>query len=45
VADKGLSKVMLRKEHGVRVLENRALRGIFRSKRDEVIEDWRKLQK
>jgi hypothetical protein len=27
------------------VFENRVLRRIFRSKRDEVMEDWRKLHK
>jgi hypothetical protein len=33
----------LREEHRLRVLENRALRGIFGPKRDEVIGGWRKL--
>jgi len=33
----------LREEHRLRVFENRALRRIFRSRRDEVIEEWRKL--
>jgi hypothetical protein len=30
-----------REEHRLRVLENRALRGIFEAKRGEVIEGWR----
>jgi hypothetical protein len=30
-------------EHGLRVLENRVLRRIFGSKRDEVSREWRKL--
>jgi hypothetical protein len=33
----------LREEHSLRVFENKALRGIFGPKRDEVIEGWRKL--
>jgi hypothetical protein len=33
----------LREEHGLRVLENRLLRGIFGPKRDEVTGGWRKL--
>jgi hypothetical protein len=33
----------LREEHGVRVFENRVLRGIFGPKRDEVTGEWRKL--
>jgi hypothetical protein len=33
----------LREEHRLRVFENRVLRRIFASKRDEVIEEWRKL--
>jgi hypothetical protein len=33
----------LREEHKVRVFENRVLRRIFGSKRDEVTEGWRKL--
>jgi hypothetical protein len=33
----------LRKEHGLRVFENRALTSVFGPKRDEVTEDWRKL--
>jgi hypothetical protein len=32
----------LRKEHKLKVLENRMLRGISGPKRDEVIEGWRK---
>jgi hypothetical protein len=35
----------LRKEHTLRVLENRMLRGIFRLKRDEVTGEWRRLHK
>jgi hypothetical protein len=31
----------LREEHGLRMFENRVLRGIFGSKRDEVTGDWR----
>jgi hypothetical protein len=31
----------LRKEHGLRVFENRVLRGIFGLKRDEVTREWR----
>jgi hypothetical protein len=34
----------LRKEHRLRVFENRVLRRIFGSKRDEVTGEWRKLQ-
>jgi hypothetical protein len=34
---------MLRKEHRLRVFENRVLRRIFVSKRDEVMGEWRKL--
>jgi hypothetical protein len=34
----------LRDEHGLRVLDNRTLRRIFRPNGDEVIGDWRKLQ-
>jgi hypothetical protein len=30
-------------EHGLRVFENKVLRGIFGSKRDEVTGGWRKL--
>jgi hypothetical protein len=33
----------LRKEHRLRVFENRVLRRIFRLERDEVTEGWRKL--
>jgi hypothetical protein len=33
----------LREEHRLRVFENRVLRRIFGSKRDEVTGDWRKL--
>jgi hypothetical protein len=33
----------LREEHRLRVFENKVLRRIFRSKRDEVIGGWRKL--
>jgi len=33
----------LREERRLRVFENRALRGIFGPKRDEVTEEWRKL--
>jgi hypothetical protein len=33
----------LREEHRLRVFENRVLRRIFGCKRDEVTEDWRKL--
>jgi hypothetical protein len=33
----------LRKEHRLRVFENRVLRRIFGPKRDEVTGDWRKL--
>jgi hypothetical protein len=33
--------VTLREEHRLRVLENRALRGIHRPKRDEVKVGWR----
>jgi hypothetical protein len=35
--------VILRKEHRLRVFENRVLRRIFGSRRDEVTGDWRKL--
>jgi hypothetical protein len=31
----------LREEYKLRVFENKVLRRIFRSKRDEVTEDWR----
>jgi hypothetical protein len=33
----------LREEHRLRVFENRVLRRIFGPKRDEVTEEWRKL--
>ena len=33
----------LRKEHRLRVFENRVLRRIFGDKRDEVTEKWRRL--
>jgi hypothetical protein len=33
----------LREEHRLRAFENRMLRGIFGSKRDEVTGEWRKL--
>jgi hypothetical protein len=33
----------LREEHRLRVFENRVLRRIFGSKRDEVMGEWRKL--
>jgi hypothetical protein len=33
----------LKKEHRLRVFENRVLRRIFGTKRDEVMEEWRKL--
>jgi hypothetical protein len=33
----------LRKEHRLRVIENRLLKKIFGLKRDEVTGDWRKL--
>jgi hypothetical protein len=33
----------LRKEHRLRVFENRVLRGIFGPKRDEVTGEWRRL--
>jgi len=32
----------LREERGLRVFENRVLRGIFGSKRDEVTREWKK---
>jgi hypothetical protein len=35
--------LILRVERRLRVFENRALRGIFESKRDEVRGEWRKL--
>jgi hypothetical protein len=33
----------MREERGLRVSENRVLRGVFGSKRDRVTEEWRKL--
>ena len=33
----------LRKEHRLRVFENKVLRKIFGAKRDEITEEWRKL--
>jgi hypothetical protein len=33
----------LREEHKLRVFENRVLRGIFGSKKDEIAGEWRKL--
>jgi hypothetical protein len=33
----------LREEHRLRVFENRALRRLYVSMRDEVTEDWRKV--
>jgi hypothetical protein len=36
-------KIYIRKEHRLRVFENRVLRRIFGSKRDEVTGSWRKL--
>ena len=35
--------LVLRYEHGLRVSENRVLRRVFDSKRDEVTGEWRKL--
>jgi hypothetical protein len=37
--------VTLRKEHRLRVFENRVLRRIFGPKRDEVMGEWRKLHR
>jgi hypothetical protein len=37
------SNLTLGEEHRLRVFENRVLRRIFGSKRDEVTGDWRKL--
>jgi hypothetical protein len=34
---------LIREEHRLRVFENRVLRRIFGPKRDEVMEEWRKL--
>jgi hypothetical protein len=33
----------LREEHRLKVFENRVLRRVFESKRDEVTREWRKL--
>ena len=33
----------LKEEHRLRVFENKVLRKIFERKRDEIIEEWRKL--
>jgi hypothetical protein len=35
--------VTVKKEHGMRVFENRVLRRIFGLKRDEMTGEWRKL--
>jgi hypothetical protein len=35
----------LRKEHRLRVFENRVLRRVFGPKRDEVTGEWRRLHK
>ena len=40
----GTWSLTLREEHKLRVCENRVLRRIFVSKRDEVTGEWRKLQ-
>jgi hypothetical protein len=34
----------VKKEHGLKVFENRVLTGIFISKRDQIIGGWRKLR-
>jgi hypothetical protein len=39
----GESSLILREEHGLRVLESRVLRRIFGPKRDGVMGGWRKL--
>jgi hypothetical protein len=39
----GTRTLALRQKHGLRVFENRVLRRIFGSKKDEVTEGWRKL--
>jgi hypothetical protein len=39
----GVKHDFLREELRLRMLENRALRGIFESKREEVTRGWRKL--
>jgi hypothetical protein len=36
--------LILRKEHRLRVFENRVLRRVFQPKRDEVTGGWRKLR-
>jgi hypothetical protein len=41
--DVKLGLLTLKKEHRLRVFENRVLRRIFGRKRDEVTGDWRKL--
>jgi hypothetical protein len=38
-----MSSLTLREEQRLRVFENRVLRRIFGSKRDEATEDWRRL--
>jgi hypothetical protein len=38
-----LLSLTLRKEHRLRVFENRVLRGIFGPNRDKVTGEWRKL--
>jgi hypothetical protein len=38
-----ISSVTSKKEHRLRVFENRVLRRIFGAKRDEVTGEWRKL--
>jgi hypothetical protein len=40
----GTWSLTLGEERRLRVLENRVLRRLFRPKRDEVSEEWRKLQ-
>jgi hypothetical protein len=37
--------MILREKRRLRVFENRVLRGIFETKRDEVTGEWRKLHK
>jgi hypothetical protein len=39
------ASLTLREEHRLRVLQNRILKRIFVPKRDEVMGEWRKLQK
>jgi len=36
-------RAVLREGRGLKVFENRVLRGIFGPKRDEITRDWRKL--